>query len=181
MDGNGPFLWLSENGPARGFRKLPRAGMCLSAFAFIRQGERLLLGKYADDPRWEDLTGLDESRRRAHGRGWTIPATHLRFGEDPRAAGRRVADEVCGLAGLALSEPRVEVDVGPPARFPQADDHYDVWFFLDAEVRAPGAIAKPPWYRELAFVDAASLPKEAWGRSHEDVFERWLQLRARTL
>lgn len=82
MDGTGPFLWLVKGAPRRGFRDLPHSGMCVSAFVFVQDSEgRILLGKYADDPRWEDLTGLNEDRWRTHGKGWTVPASHLKFGE----------------------------------------------------------------------------------------------------
>lgn len=174
MRGEGPFLWLSEKGSPWGYHRLPPGGLCLGAFVFLRQGSKILLGKYADDPRWEELAGLDEGRRRAHGRGWTVPASHLKFGEDPRVAGRRIVRDVLALDGVRLGEPRVEVDVGTPARFPELGDHMDVWFFLEAEVPQGVEVKAPPWFRELAFVDPRRLAPADYGRSHEDVVARWL-------
>ena len=175
MPGEGPFLWLAREGSPHGYHQLPPGGLCLSAFLFVRRGERVLLGKYADDARWEDLAGLDPVRRRAHGRGWTIPASHLKYGEDPREAARRVAEEILRLPGLRLSEPRVETEVGVPARFPEMGPHYDVWFFVDAE--GPAEVEAPPWYRELAYVDPRALSPDDYGRSHGDVVARWLEPR----
>jgi len=177
VDGSGPFLWLNERGPRRGFRRLPPGGMCLSAFVFVEREGRILLGRYADDPRWEELTGLDEGRWRAHGKGWTLPATHLRFGEDPRAAGRRVLDDVLGLRDVALSEPRVMTDVGPPWRGPARGDHYDVMFLMDARL-APGRdVARPPWYTELAWHEPSALSGDACARGHGDVVAQWRRRR----
>ena len=177
MPGDGPFLWLSPQGSPWGYHRLPPGGMCLSAFLFVRQGGRILLGRYADDPAWETLAGLDGTRRRAHGKGWTVPASHLKYGEDPRDAARRVAEEILGLQGLRLSEPRVETEVAVPARFPEMGPHHDVWFLVDAELDPGREVQRPPWWRDLAFHDPRALAAGEYGRSHEDVVARWLAAR----
>lgn len=177
-DGEGPFLWLASAGSPFGYRQLPSGGLCLSAFLFLRRGDRILLGRYADDPRWEALAGLDATRRKAHGRGWTIPASHLKFGEDPREAARRIAEEILGLPpGLDLGEPRVETEFAVPARFPELGNHYDVWFFFDAELPAGMTVEKPAWYAALEWVDPRATPPEAYGRSHHDIVARWMEKR----
>jgi ADP-ribose pyrophosphatase YjhB (NUDIX family) len=178
MSGDGPFLWFSEQGPPKSYHRLPRTGMCISAFVFVRQGDKLLLGKYADTPKWEELSGMDPTRWRTHGKGWTIPASHLKYGEEPRAAGRRVAEEILGLHGSDLSEPRIESDLGEPARFPGMGDHYDLWLFFDVELPAGATVERPAWWRELAFVDPRKLSPADWGRSHDDIAARWLTVSA---
>src|SRR2546426_11304928 len=117
MDGDGPFLWLSESAPPAGFRRLPPGGMCLSAFLFVTRGGKILLGKYRDDPAWERLAGLDEERRRGHSAGWTIPASQVKYGEEPRAAARGGGEEILALRGLAYAEPRGEGGPYVPERF----------------------------------------------------------------
>lgn len=173
MAGDGPFLWLNETGPPSGFRRLPEGGLCLSVFLFLRRGPLLLLGKHAEHPAWERLTGLDPERVRKHGQGWTIPASHLKYGEDPRAAARRVAEEVLQLPGVQLGEPRVETEHASWERPSGRGWHHDVWFFVDAE-GAPERVARPPWFAELGWHDPRALPQEAWGRAHGDVAARWL-------
>lgn len=175
MEGEGPFLWLSRWAPPRGHRGVPPGGMCLSAFLLVQRGGRLLLGRYADHPAWEELAGLDAQRVRAHGEGWTLPARHLRFGEEPREAARHIAEAILGLRGLRIGEPRVATDLYTPARFPQAGPHYDVWLLFEAD-GAPEHIAAPPWYRDLAWHDPRALPPGAWARGHGDVARRWLAL-----
>jgi len=174
--GDGPFLWLSEDSPPAGFSQVPLGGMCISAFLFVRRGEKILLGKYANDPRWESLTGLDESRRVAHGQGWTLPASQLRFGEDPREAARRIGEEVLQSADLLYSEPRVEVDRYEPRRFP-GRDHYDIWFLVDAFVKRGSDLGTPPWYAALEWKDPRTLPAAEYARSHEDVVAQWRENR----
>lgn len=173
MDGDGPFLWLSESGPPSGFWRLPPNGMCVSAFLFVTQGGRLLLGKYADDPRWTQLTGLDPDRYRTHGKGWTLPASHLKFGEAPRDAARRIAKDVLGLGSVRPHEAGVESDQYTPKRFPHLGEHYDLWLFYEVELPAGALVAKPEWYADLAFHDPKGLRAEVYARGHEDVVARW--------
>ena len=130
MSGTGPFLWLMKHAPPAGFQQLPPGGMCVCAYLFVTRGGQILLGKYADDPRWEALAGLDPDRRRTHGSGWTVPASHLKLGEDPRDDARRVGDEALGISGSRYSEPRSEIDFYPSKMVP-GEMHYDIWFFID--------------------------------------------------
>lgn len=176
MPGEGPFLWLSKSGPPAGFWSLPPGGMCVCAFLFVKRDGKILLGKYADDPKWEELVGLDAGRRQRHGRGLTIPATHLKFGEDPREASRRVGEEVLGLPDLRYSEPRVEVDMYPSSDFP-GNQHADLWFFVDATPEARTKVGIPPWYHELGWHDPRTTPPTAYARGHEDVVSRWMTSR----
>jgi len=178
MTGEGPFLWLSKEAPPAGFRELPEGGMCLSAFLFVRRGNEILLGKYRDDARWEELAGLDASRRKIHSAGWTIPASQLKYGEDPRTAARRIAEEILQIRAMTFSEPRAEVDLYEPKRFP-GKLHYDVWFLVDGVPPKGWAPRAPPWYGELAWRDAKTVPASAYARGHEDVVARWLEPRPR--
>src|SRR5712691_8389335 len=79
-----------KHAPPLGFEQVPPGGMCVCAYLFVTRHGQILLGKYADDPQWEALAGLEPERRRTHGWGWTVPATHLKLGEDPREAAERI-------------------------------------------------------------------------------------------
>jgi len=179
MDGDGPFLWLSENAPPAGFRKTPPGGMCLSAFLFVKRGREILLGKYADDPAWGRLAGLDPERWRVHGARWTIPASQLTYGEDPRDAARRIGETILEIPGMTYSEPRVEVDVYEPKRFP-GRLHYDIWFLIDGALPKASRVARPSWYSALEWKDPRILPATDYARGHEDVVARWLVRRTAT-
>lgn len=174
MPGDGPFLWLRDQGSPWGFWHPPEGGMCVNAFLFVRRGSKILLGKYADDPKWEELAGLDAGRRQRFGSGWTVPASHMKFGEEPRAAARRVGEQILQAPHLRYGEPRVESDTYP-ASFVGGKIHYDLWFFVDAKPAAGWSANAPPWYTELAWHDPRSLPASAYARGHEDVVARWLQ------
>lgn len=179
MPGEGPFLWLNERGSPMGFWRPPPGGMCLSTFLFVRRGPRILLGKYGDTPKWEELAGLDPARRQSHSQGWTIPARQVKFGEDPRDAARHVGEVILGIRGLRYSEPRVEVDLYPPAWDP-GRLHYDVWFFVDALPPKTWQLHVPPWYAELAWQEPRRVPDKDYARGHQDVVARWCKARAKT-
>jgi len=174
MPGEGPFLWLSKTAPPAGFWEPPKGGMCISAFVFVKRGPKILLGKYRDDPRWEELAGLDPDRRRTHGKGWTLPASQLKYGEDPRDAARRIAEQILRIPRMHFSEPRVEVDFYPP-KWALGEMHYDIWFLLEADAPKDLEVPTPPWYAERDWHDPRSLPSTAYARGHEDVVERWLR------
>ena len=176
MPGEGPFLWLSKSGPPAGFWNVPPGGMCVCAFLFVKKDGKILLGKYADDPRWEELAGLDAGRRQRHGKGLTVPATHLKFGEDPRDAARRVGEQALRMPGMRYSEPRVEIDAYASKDFP-GNEHADLWFLVEAAPPTAGDPPVPPWYAELAWHDPRRTPARAYARGHEDVVARWLSRR----
>lgn len=176
MPGDGPFLWIREQSSPLGFWHAPEGGFCLNVFLFVRNGSKILLGKYGDDPAWESLAGLDAGRRKRFGAGWTVPGSHVKFGEEPRAAARRVGEEILQIPGMTYSEPRVESDAYP-ADFAGGKLHYDVWFFVDAQLPRGWTLKSPPWYAELAWHDPESLPASAYGRSHQDVVARWRETR----
>ena len=113
------FLWLAPFAPPKGWTTVPRGGMCLCAFLFVVSGGRLLLGKYADHPAWKNLSGMEGKGIKANAHGWTIPASHLKFGEDPRDAARRIGEEIITLdKGLVYSEPSVITFFYEPAIAP---------------------------------------------------------------
>ena len=173
--GEGSFLWLAPFAPPKGWTSVPRGGMCLCAFLFVVRGGKILLGKYADHPAWENLSGMESKRVRANARGWTIPASHLKFGEDPRDAARRIGEEILTLdKGLVYSEPFVKTFFYEPTIAP-GEKHFDVLFLFDVSVEAGINVRTPPWYETLEWIAIGSLRHEQFARQHEDVMEAWLK------
>ena len=177
-NGEGSFLWLAPFAPPKGWTSVPRGGMCLCAFLFVVRGGKILLGKYADHPAWENLSGMESKRVKANARGWTIPASHLKFGEDPRDAARRIGEEILTLdKGLVYSEPSVTTFFYEPAIAP-GEKHFDVLFLFDVSVEEGINVRKPPWYEALEWIAIEALRNEQFARQHEDVAEAWLKKRA---
>jgi ADP-ribose pyrophosphatase YjhB (NUDIX family) len=172
------FLWLAPFAPPKGWTGVPRGGMCLCAFLFVVSGEKILLGKYADHPAWKDLSGMESRGITANARGWTIPASHLKFGEDPRDAARRIGEEILRLdPGLVYSEPYVKTFFYEPAIAP-GERHFDVLFLFEVSVAAGVSVRRPPWYAALEWFDIGAVQRQPFARQHEDVAEAWLKTRA---
>ncbi|MHB8770756.1 MAG: NUDIX hydrolase [Syntrophales bacterium] len=171
------FLWLAPFAPPKGWRTVPPGGMCLCAFLFVLRGEQVLLGRYADHPAWETIAGMLGERVRANAGGWTIPASHLLFGEDPRAAARRIGREILGIeTDLAVGEPAVATFFYEPAAAP-GERHFDVAFLFEASLAADAAVPPPPWYEALAWFDIGALGSLSFARQHGDVVQAWLAKR----
>jgi ADP-ribose pyrophosphatase YjhB (NUDIX family) len=173
--GESSFLWLAPFAPPKGWKGVPRGGMCLCAFLFVVSEGKILLGKYADHPAWEPLCGMESRRIKANAHGWTIPASHLKFGEDPRDAARRIGEEILTLdKGLVYSEPYVKTFFYEPAIAP-GEKHFDVLFLFEVSVEAGFKVRKPPWYETLEWLDIKAVSREPFARQHEDVAEIWLK------
>ncbi len=176
--GRSSFLWLAPFAPPKGWTSVPRGGMCLCAFLFVKSEGKILLGRYADHPAWEQLCGMENKRVKANARGWTIPASHLMFGEDPRNAARRIGEEILTLdKGLLYSEPYVKTFFYEPAVAP-GEKHFDVLFLFEVSIETGVKVRKPPWYEALEWLDIGTVPREQFARQHEDVAETWLKNRA---
>jgi ADP-ribose pyrophosphatase YjhB (NUDIX family) len=171
----GYFLWLAPFAPERGWRNVPPGGMCLCAFLFVASGGKILLGKYADHPAWGKLSGMESERVIANARGWTIPASHLKFGEDPREAVRRIGAEILMLdKEIIYSEPYVKTFLYEPESAP-GENHYDVHFLFDVSLEAGTKVPKPPWYEAVEWLDIEVMQSKHFARQHGDVAEAWLR------
>lgn len=176
--GESSFLWLAPFAPPKGWTKVPRGGMCLCAFLFVMSERKILLGKYAEHPAWEQLCGMDNKRIKNNIHGWTIPASHLKFGEDPRDTARRIGEQILTLdKGLVYSEPYVKTFFYEPAIAP-GEKHFDVLFLFETSVKAGVKIHTPPWYEALEWFDIGTVQCGQFARQHEDVVETWLNHRA---
>lgn len=172
------FLWLAPFAPPKGWKEVPRGGMCLCVFLFVTSGGKVLLGRYADHSAWETLCGMDGGRVKANAGGWTIPASHLMFGEDPRDAARRIGEDILALdIDLVYSEPYVKTFFYEPAIAP-GEKHFDVLFLFDVSIQDIANVHKPPWYEALEWFDIGMVQRQRFARQHQDVVEAWLKRKA---
>ena len=176
-DSNDKYLWLAPFAPPKGFKSVPEGGMCLCVFLFALKGRQVLLGKYKAHPAWEKIAGMDEGRVTGNLNGFTVPATHLKFGEDPLDAARRVGEEILLLPkGLTYSEPLVQTFFYETQRIP-GKMHYDIEFFHEVELDERITISPPPWYAALEWIKVDDLMNQTYARQHEDVVSAWLKKR----
>jgi len=173
-DRNDNFLWLAPFAPPKGYTSVPEGGMCLCVFLFVIRGREVLLGKYREHTAWEKIAGLDERRVKSNQNGFTLPASHLKFGEDPADAARRIGEEILILPNdLSYSEPVVQTFFYELSIVP-GKMHFDVLFLYDLVLKENYEIGIPPWYASLEWFDMDILMNLKYARQHEDVVSAWL-------
>jgi ADP-ribose pyrophosphatase YjhB (NUDIX family) len=174
-DRNDTFLWIAPFAPPKGHITVPPGGMCLCVFLFVKRGDKILLGKYKEHPEWEKIAGMDEKRVKNNTYGYTLPASHLKFGEDPSDAAKRILKEIlCLPDSLLLSEPIVQTFFYEVAVAP-GEMHFDVLFLYDVILDESINITLPPWYASLEWFDTDILMNQKFARQHEDVVSAWLK------
>ncbi len=178
-DHDDTFLWLAPFAPPKGYTNVPAGGMCLCVFLFVIKGRQVLLGKYKEHPAWEKITGMDEKRVKNNQHGLTLPASHLKFGEDPLDAARRIVKEILLLPeGLSYSEPVVQTFFYEPSIVP-GEMHFDVLFLYDVILDDSVKTTLPPWYASLEWFETDILMNQKFARQHEDVVSAWLKKRVK--
>jgi hypothetical protein len=152
-------------GPSDRYLSPPGAGMCISVFAIVRKGPKVLLGKPRLGPRWlhewmppwevypkeELMADLERPR---------LPCTYLYEGEHPDAAlGRILADQL-GMRQFKAEPPRVHSYLAPSDWYP-GEAHWDLAFAYDVRAELPAR--RPHHWLELGWVDPKGLRAADFG------------------
>ncbi|HTS33065.1 MAG TPA: hypothetical protein VMI55_03895 [Thermoplasmata archaeon] len=157
-------------GPA--YSVVPSGGMCLSAFVVLSppgEPKRVLVGRVAPDPRWEEIGALDPERAARFANHWMLPATQLLLFESPGEAARRIGRELLGLELTDLSGPQVFSEAYRRPESTAEDPHWDLHFvFRGTGPRTPPA---HPLWRELTYLSVGETDRAGFARNHGDVLE----------
>ena len=97
---------------------------------------------------------------------WLIPASHLKYGEKPEDAAKRVLVEQVGVPKSKLSLVQIQSHLSQDPNDPEAA-HWDICFVYGGKLR--GKPQTPEWFSELRFVKARELASEDFTRGHGDV------------
>lgn len=139
--------------------------MCLSSFLVSLDEGGLLVGRMQDPEAWKDLDLVASPDRAFPSGRWVLPASHVRIGEDPEAAARRIAERQLQAALGDLRLARVLSYAGPFESRGQAL-HWDLCFMYDADLRVEKT---PPWFAELRRVPLPDLRAADFARGHGEV------------
>lgn len=151
-----------------------RDALCISAFLISARGDRLLAGRTADHPRWPELDSVPRDLSALADR-WVLPAAHLRLGEDPGDAARRIAADQLE-AGLEEATLSAVLSYAAPQTGREQDLHWDLCFAFAAKIALDGT---PPWFAELAWIPLAELEDVDFARGHDDILRSMELLPAR--
>jgi ADP-ribose pyrophosphatase YjhB (NUDIX family) len=149
----------------------PSAGVCISVFVLIKEGDKVLLGKIAQPDVWIERWNLTPNIKigiRLDVFKWTMPACHLKYGEYPDEAARRVLEEMLELSSYEIRFLECQSHLSEHG-------HWDICFVYEALVNQE--IKTPAWFLQLAFKDPKELKPGDYGRGHGDVLSDYLVMR----
>lgn len=164
------FAWFGSLAPPLGFRQVPEGGACISSFVIARRGKEILLGKVAKTEAWEEKTGMNGDRVESlhSGKKWILPSTHLRFGEHPDDAAKRIMRQQLVIKKYTIDLMGVHSFLDETRLYP-GKPHWDLCFLYTAKFA--GDVKPPPWFSELRFVDAKRLKAADIDRDQETLLE----------
>ncbi len=172
MVDDAPFCRFSRD-PALtiAIREIPDDGFCLSAFVVLTpsgSADEVLLGRPDPSAPWDRIGALAPKQVEAIKDRWMLPSRHLRLGESPEEAARRIAAEQLGLTTVSLRGPEVFSEVYPSSSRPQFTRHWDLDFVFRGELpRNPIPRSAP--FAELNWQNADGTPATQFARGHQDI------------
>jgi len=149
---------------------VPKGGACISVFLVLKGRDGILVGKMTRPEIWIDrfLVGEAFAPKYAASGKWLIPASHLKFGEDPEDAAVRVLVEQVGARKSKLSLLQVQSHLSQDPNDPEAA-HWDICLIYGGRPR--GKVERPEWFSDLRFVKPKELTSEDFTRGHGDVLK----------
>jgi ADP-ribose pyrophosphatase YjhB (NUDIX family) len=149
---------------------VPKGGACISAFLVLEGKDGVLVGKMTKPDIWVErfLVGPSFAPKYASSGKWTLPASHLQYGEKPEKAAERILKEQLGLSGVKLMLSQVQSHLSQDPNDPDAA-HWDICFIYTGKIR--GKVSMPEWFSQLEFVRPGKLSAEDFTRGHGDVLK----------
>jgi len=146
----------------------PKGGTCLSSFLILKGNGGILLGKMSKPEIWVErfFVGEQFAPTYAASNKWLLPASHLKYGEKPSDAAKRILNEQVGLKNVKLTLREVQSHLAEDPADPEAA-HWDICFVYEGNLR--GSVKRPEWFSELTFVRLKGLRSDDFTRGHGDV------------
>lgn len=154
----------------------PKGGTCLSSFLILTGKDGILVGKMTKPEIWVErfFVGEQFAPTYAASNKWMLPASHLKYGESPHNAAKRVLTEQVGLKNVKLALREVQSHLAEDPEDPEAA-HWDICFVYEGNVK--GKIKPPEWFSELKFMKPKELKSDNFTRGHGDVLKESKKIR----
>jgi ADP-ribose pyrophosphatase YjhB (NUDIX family) len=150
--------------------QVPKGGTCISAFLVLTGKGGFLAGKMAKPDVWVDkfLVGENFAPKYASSGKWMLPASHLKYGEKPDDAAKRILTEQLGLGNVKLAFGQVQSHLSGDPNDPDSA-HWDICFIYEGRVK--GEVPRPEWFSELTFLKPKNVSAQDFTRGHGDVLK----------
>ena len=148
----------------------PKGGTCLSSFLVLKGKTGVLVGKMTKPEVWVErfMMGEKFAPTYAASNKWLLPASHLKYGEKPEDAAKRILNEQVQLKNVKLKLREVQSHLAVDPNDPEAA-HWDICFIYEGTVK--GKVKQPEWFSELKFVKPKELSSDDFTRGHGDVLK----------
>jgi len=145
--------------------------MCISVFALVRKGDRLLVGVPKRGGKWssEWLPSISKNTGRALEEEWEaphLPSAYIFEGEHPDLALERVVRGPLGITRFTYSSARV-FSYSEESDWYPGNKHWDLAFAY--EVTTAQTLRKRSYWKELLFLDVEELLKRNFGWNNDFV------------
>ncbi len=155
---------------------VPKAGLCLSAFVVIREGNSILLGRPHAHNAWPEKGGFPKRHAAEIERegSWLLPATHLLMEETPDRAAKRVANQWAGVAGvprfvMVQSHLRPSTNRKSELKSRSRLNHWDICFVYELKAKVKPKLH--PWWAEVRFFTPSEIHRIILSRGHKDILK----------
>lgn len=140
--------------------------MCISVFAIVANGRKVLVGIPEKQDLWKSewVPGWDMYSRHDLAEAlqkWRLPSSYIRVGEHPIKALQRVMVDQLQIDSFTSSPNPKILSYNSASDWYPGKYHWDLVFVYS--VRASQRLVKPPWWRELAFVERSRLEGKDFG------------------
>ena len=139
---------------------------CISTFVLVKKDESILLGKLTKPEDWFDEFLLYKERPENWMNKWRLPGSHLKQGEHPEDAARRILEKQLGLGDFEFHLKQVQSHTSSLQSGPD-DIHWDLCFIYDATTSEE---PKPnQYFSEISYFKMEDIKIDELGSQHGGV------------
>ncbi len=149
----------------------PAGGFCISVFAVIRRGNKVLLVKPTNRRKWltewsPNIRLMNQERLKKFTKSWLFPGGYVREGEAPEEALKRILKEQLGIKSFSAGPGKLYNFYDPSNIFP-GNMHWDYCFVF--KVKTNEEIRKRPWFSSIEFVDPRDFGRDDFTSAQGDL------------
>lgn len=148
---------------------VPPGLTCISAFVLVKKEGSILLGKLTSPEEWFDEFSLYRDRPEAWMNKWRIPGSHLRQGEHPEDAARRILEKQLGVGDFKLHLYQVQSHTSTMRPGPE-DIHWDICFIYDATTSQEPKSNQ--YFSEVSYFKAEDINIDELGSQHGGIIPK---------
>ncbi len=148
---------------------VPPGLTCISAFVLLKKEGPILLGKLTSPEPWFDEFSLFRERPEAWINKWRIPGSHLRQGEHPEDAARRILEKQLGVGDYKIHLHQVQSHTST-LRPGTEDVHWDICFIFEATTDLEPNPNQ--YFSEVSYFKAEDINLEELGSQQGDIIPK---------